>query len=229
MSQNIDAAIRVLPQLPADIQATARLQIAQRLAESRTPAEAQAFIRQFEGSPEYADLQTSLISGVARSDTALALQLADQVTDAAARDSAYVSVINQHAATNPGEAVAWLDRIGSDAMRAQATGMIAQRWAAQDSDAAVRWARNQAPGPARDNAIMHVAGQMTPAGPEALQLAATIEDEQIRGRTQMGIVIRMAGADPDRAREMLDRLELPDNLRNQADEFLSRSPYRFQR
>jgi len=223
MPRNLDAAIRVLPRLPADLQPNVRMQVAQRLAEVRSPAEAQAFIRQFEGSPDYAELQASLIGGVARSDTALAWQLAGQVADPTARDNAFMAVISQQASADPREAAAWLDRIGDAAVRARAAGMIAQYWTMTDPAAALRWARNQPPGPGRDDAIMHVATQYNPAGREALELAATIEDEQKRGRAQMGIIFRMAGDDRDRARELLEGVDLPDNLRSQAEEFLVRS------
>ena len=229
MPENLDAAIRVLPRLPEELQPNVRMQIARRLAESRSPAEAQAFIRQFEGTPDFADLQASLITGIARSDTALAWQLAEQMADPAARDTAYLAVIGQQTSSSPEDAALRLDRISDAAMRARATGMVAQQWAANDPVAALRWARNQPPGPGRDDAVMNVAGSYNPPGPEALELAASIEDDQKRGRAQMRIIIRMAGEDRVMARELLDSIELPDHLRDQADEFFSRSNTGFPR
>ena len=224
MENNLDAAIRLLPRLPADVQPGVRSQIAQRLAVSRSPAEAQAFIRQFEYEPGFARLQASLISGVAQTDVVLARQMADQVADQDARDSAYLTVISQHAQTNAQEAASWIDRIGGEAQRAQAISMVAQYWASQDIDAAVRWASAQPAGTARDDAVMRLAMHWEGGGRRALELAGSIQDEQKRGQAQMGIVIRMAGKDRARARELLDGLDLPDNLRQQAEQMLLMRP-----
>ncbi len=227
MSEDLDAAMRNLPRLPANYQREARYQLARQLAMSRSVAEAQAFISQFESEPDYAELQVSLINGIVRNDPALARQMADRIADATARDAAYLTIVRNLANSDPRQAAGWLDRISDESMRASGLSAVAQRWASQDIDAAVQWARSQPSGPERDYAVMQLATQWESGGEKALELAGTIENERTRGQTQIAIVVRMAGNDLDRASEMIRRLDLSPSMREQADEWLAELARRY--
>ena len=220
LAQDVNLAMRVMPRLPPDAQRQARQQIAQRLAQTRSPEEAQAFIRQFANESDYAELQSSLISGIARSDPMRAAQMADQVVDQNARDTAYMTIVMQQARTDPQQASALVDRITNESMRQQATSSVVQFWARRDIETAIQWARGQPAGPARDDALMHLARNWPNADQRALDIAASIQDEQMRGQAQISLVFQMANGDQNRMREMLSRLDLPDNLRQQTEQWM---------
>lgn len=220
MTQDLDAAMRYLPRLPADYQRQARRQIAERLAMSRSVADAQAFVRQFESEPDYAELQASLIEGVVRNDPTLAVQMADGIGDTRARDAAYLAIVRNLANSDPRQAADWLDRIGDESTRLTGISEVARLWANRDIDEAVQWAKSQPSGPGRDDAVGQVARQWESGGEQALELAGTIENEFKRGQAQIWIVIRLAGDDPDRASEMIGQLDLSPSMREQANQWL---------
>ena len=207
---NIDAAIRLLPRIDGPNQQTMRQQIAQRLATGGSPGEAQSFIRQFEGQPGYDQLQASVISGIARTDVFMAKQLADQLADGNARDTAYVQVIAQHAQTDPTEAARWLRSISNESMRGAAAGQLAMKWYANDPAAASRWLTALPDGSLKDDAIVHMSSQWGDPTAEQEELIADIEDRDKRGQAKIRQVYNVMRTDPARGSEIIGRRGYPE-------------------
>lgn len=214
--RDVDKAIALLPLLNDKDQLDARRNIARQLGESRSVEEAQAFVSKFQGEPDYERLQVSVVGGMARNDTLMAKQLADQIQDSASRDAAYVQVIGQHARRDPAEALRWLDGVADATMRSQAVGQIASQWYATDPAAATRWVSNLPRGTDRDNTIVNLATKWSEPTAEQTNLIASIEDRQRRGQAKLNQVYGVARTDPAKARAMLDDEDITDSQREQA-------------
>ncbi len=227
MHTNVDMAIRLLPRLDEESQQGWRLQIAQQLAANRSVGEAQSFVAQFENQPGYERLQASLIEGVALQDPLMAKQLADQLTDLTARDSAYMQIIARRTQTNPTEAINWLANITDDSMRGAATGQLASQWYTTDPQAATIWVTNLPAGPSRDDAIVQMSYQWTEATDTQLDLIASISDRDKRGQAKIRRIYHVMQTDPARARELLQDEDIPDYLRQQTQVNLSRNGWRY--
>ena len=227
LRNDIDAAIRLLPRIDEQSQVHMRQQIAQQLATSRSPTQAQDFIRQFEGQSGYAQLQASLISGVAQTDVLMAKQLADQLSDSSARDSAYVQIIGQRAQTDPVEAARWVNNVSDDQMRGAATGQLVASWYGNDPVAATRWATNLPSGPSRDSAIMQMSYQWRTATADQTALIASIEDRDMRGQAKVRQIYNLIQTDPAKARELLKDEDIPSYLRQQVETRFSRYVMRY--
>ncbi len=218
---NTDAAIRLLPRLSEGSKIGVRHQIAGHLA-TQSAADAQNFIRQFAGEKDYPQLQASVIEGVVQRDPVAARQLANQITDDAARDRAYMSLLTQMSFSDPRGAVALADQITHEAQRLTATAQIAQAWARTDSAAALRWLRNLPPGQSRGQAISSFVSATADPTPEHIGLLDSIEDEAQRYQARMALVYNLANRDPARARRMLDEMDVPAAERKHVEEYLMR-------
>lgn len=227
VENNIDIAIRILPRLERQEQDLLKMQIANRLASRATPGEAQSFIRQFEGEPGYDQLQTAVIGGIAQDDVYTASQLAAQLPAGGARDSAYVTVIAQHAETNPSEAARWLSNIDDVNTRGHAAGQIAAAWHSSDPSAANRWVSTMPAGTMRDNAVAHLASRWHDPSPEQQAMINGIEDPGIRGRAKMSQIYRLMRSDPARARQLLQDEDIPAHERQRMEMMMSRGRRRF--
>ncbi len=227
LHSDLDAAIRLLPRVDEDNQEFMRQQIAQSLATSRSPAEAQAFIRQFAGQPGYDQLQASLISGLAQTDVLMAKQLADQLADGSARNRAYVQVIAQRAQTNPEQAMSWLRGISDESLRGVAAGQLAAQWYAQDPAAAARWVTGLPAGSSRDDAIVQMSSQWQTPTAEQQQLIASIEDQDKRGQAKIRQIYTLMRTNPARARELLQDEDIPSYQRQRIETMLSQLGSRY--
>ncbi|MDH3746872.1 MAG: hypothetical protein OER97_01600 [Gammaproteobacteria bacterium] len=224
---DVDAAIRVLPRLNKQQQQNWRLQIADRLANSRSLAEAQNFIRQFDGEEGFDQLQSTVISAIARNDTMLARQMADQLTDRKARDAAYAAIISQNAQTDPRAAAAMLSSITDEHYRGVATAQIAAQWYNVDPAAANRWVANMPAGASRDDAIMHLAGNWTQPDREQQALIDSIQDRDKRGQAKLRRVYNLMRSNPAQARELLDDPDISSYQRQQVETMLRNQGARF--
>ena len=227
LNSDIDAAIRLLPRLDEQNQLNMRQQIAQRLATTRSHGEAQAFIRQFQGQPGYDQLQASVISGVAKTDVLMAKQLADQLADDTARNTAYVQIIAERAQTDPIEAARWLNIVSNKHLRGAAAGQLAAQWYARDPAAATRWASNLPAGSTRDDAIMHMSGNWGELTAEKEDLIASIEDRGKRGQAKIRQIYKVMRTNPAKAREMLEDEDIPSYQRQQVETMINQYGLRF--
>ncbi len=224
---NIDAAIRLLPRIDEPNQQTMRQQIAQRLAIGGSLGEAQSFIRQFDGQPGYDQLQASVISGVAQTDVLTAKQLADQLADGNARNTAYMQVIAQHAQVYPSEAARWLSSITNENMRGAAAGQLASNWYANDPAAAERWVDGLPAGSLRDDAIVQMSTRWRAPTAEQEELIASIEDRDKRGQAKVRQIYNVMRTDPVKARKLLDDEDIPSYQRQRAETMLNQYGLRY--
>ena len=227
LSSDVDAVIRLLPRLEGQYQESMRLQVAQQLATGRSPVEAQAFIRQFQGQPGYDQLQASVVAGVAQTDTVMAKQLADQIQDSDARNTAYMNIIGQHARTNPAEALRWLNNVNDDRMRGSASGELAKQWYANDPAAATRWVTNLPRGSTRDDTIMHMSSSWREPTKKQMNLIASIEDRDKRGQAKLRQVYNLMRTNPAKARELLEDEDISSEQRQQVETMINQYGFRF--
>lgn len=227
VNSDLDAAIRLLPRVDEQAQVSLRQQIVQNIAVSRSPQEAQAFIQQFEGQPDFAQLQASLISGIAQRDVLMAKQLADQLAAGDARDRAYMQVITQHAKTDPVEAARWLRSVSNESMRAAASGQLVAQWYKHDPVAAERWVADLPAGPSRDDAIMQASFRWREQTAAQEKLIASIGDSEKRGQAKVRQVYNLMRSDPAKARKLLEDPDISSFQRQQLEIAIGRLGSRF--
>ncbi len=218
---DLDSAIRILPRVSGPQVQNMRVQVAQRIAQQRSAAEAQSFIRQFEGQEGYRQLQGAVIGGIAQSDPVGAKLLADQLPRGAERDAALAQIIRHRAATRPREAIAWLDSIDSEVQQGAATASIATSWYQQDPLAASRWVGDLPRGSQRDDAIMRMARHFRDVTAAEQALIDSIEDSEKRGRAQLSQITHIMRRDPAKARKMLSEIDIPNYQRQQYEQMLN--------
>lgn len=223
---DIDAAIRVLPRLTDEQQQQWRLQITHRLAETR-PEDAQAFVGRFEGKPGYDQMQASLIAAIASKDAAQARQMADQISNPKARDSAYAAIAGETANKDPRAAIAMLSSIRDAHYRGMATAQVANNWHARDPGAADRWVASLPAGSVRDDAIMHLAMRWQRPGAEQRALIDSIADEHKRGQAKLRLVYNLMRTDPAAARTLLEDPDIPSYQRQQVETMIKSGAVRF--
>lgn len=216
--RDVDVAISMLPKLDDVSQVSARQQIVSHLATNRSAAEAQEFVRQFEGQPGHAQLQASLINGIAQNDSALAKQLADQLPAGAARDQAYTQLVSQRARTDPASAMKWLDQVSDERMRNMASAQLAAQWYRRDSVAAQRWVESMPSGGARDRAIVNIAGQWGAPNAGQQRLIDSISSREMRGQIKLQRAFSLMRTNPAKARELLADSDLTDQQREQFEQ-----------
>ncbi len=224
---DIDTVIRLLPRLDQRNQEAMRQQIAQQLATTRSPSEAQSFIQQFEGQPGFDQLQASVIAGVAQTDAVMAKQLADQLADGNARDRAYVQIIGQHARTDPAEAARWLGSVADENSRSVATGQLVMQWHEHDPAAATRWVTRLPAGPSRDDAVMYLSHKWGDPTAEQQKLIASIADRGKRGKAKIRQIYNLMQTDPARARQLLEDEDISNDQRQEIETMISRYRSRF--
>jgi hypothetical protein len=217
MRTNVDAAIRLLPLVEDRNQQSWRSQIAQTLSTERTPSEAMSFIRQFEGEPGYSSLQAAVIKGIAQRDVMSALQMAAQLPDGDAKDSAYAQIVQARAASHPREAITWLDSIGGDAQRGRAAASIVSQWYGNDPSGTQRWVQGLLPGPVRDDAIGGLVSQWHDYGTEHEELIASISNDGKRIQARKRQIYTLMHRDPGRALELIQSTDLPEHERQQLE------------
>lgn len=227
LQRDVDTAIKLLPKMEPSDQVGLRQQIAERLATSRSPADAQAFVRQFEGQPGHDQLQASVVAGVARNDVFMAKQLADQLSSGYARDRAYMEVINQQAQTDPVQALAWLNSVDSEQVRGAAAGQLVTQWYASDPTAATGWVSNLPGGTLKDDTILHMSSRWERPTAEQEDLIASIKDREKRGQAKVRQIYRLLRTDPARARELLNDEDIPSSMRQEAEVLISQYGTRF--
>jgi len=185
---DIDAAIRLLPRTSGVDTRSMRAQIAQGLVSQRSPADAQNFIRQFEGEDGYAQLQSTVITTLARTDPN------------AAR--------NMIALMTPGPE------------RNQVTAGVARNWYQIDPRSASVWVNNMPRGPQQDFVISNLSSGFREATPAEQELVRGISDPVMRSRAQMNMLRQLIRSDPDRARRLLNEMEVSDEQHRQYEEML---------
>jgi hypothetical protein len=219
--------MRVLPDIDPRQQQQWREQIAHRLVTERSPADAEQFIRQFEGQEGYEQLRRSLIVGVAENDVLMARQLVEQMPRGGSRDSAYVDIIGKHAQENPIAAAGWLNQVDNEVYRAMAAGQVAANWYQQDASAAMAWVRRLPSGDQRDNAIVNLSYKWQESTREHDELIASIGNDELREQAVVRQIYAVARRDPARARQLLEQSKLSPLKRQQIEMIINNSHGRY--
>lgn len=219
---DVDAAIRLLDVVEESNQRSWRQQIANRIAQSRSAADAMVFVRQFEGEEGYGSLQTAVIAGVAQNDIYAARQMTEQLPMGEARDTAFAKLIETRATTHPQEALSWMGLIAGETQKGRAAASVASQWHARDPTAATNWARDLPAGVVRDDAISSIVNSSRDFGPEKEALIASISDDGKRSQAMLRYIYSTARRNPARAREFMSTAELADHDRQRAEQYLRR-------
>ncbi len=207
---DLDAAIRLLPRLDEQYATTWRQQIASRIASERSVAQAQSFIAQYQGSPEYPHLLGAVIQGVARNDAAAAARMLEDLPESENRWALFSSVYMHYSRQDPRGALDSLLSLDSgEPQRRNLLTQVVGRWANFEPLAAERWVANLAPGPQRDAAIAGAAGQWSEVTPSRRRMLESIDDPMARRQAVAGAVFRLARGDPEAAERLLREVDLP--------------------
>jgi len=217
VSNDVDTAIRLLPRVDEQTSMQWRQQITLVLATQRSPAEAARFVQQFAGDAGYDALRSTLISGVSQQDIGMARRLVRQLPAGELRDRGYAQVIAQHSHGYPAEAASWLDSIADETVRSQTAAQVIRQWYGLEPQAASQWIEMQPAGTLRDNVIRHIAGSNSDSPREIARLIDSMSDPDLRRQALTAQVYAIARTNPDAARLMLGRLDMPDEERRQVE------------
>lgn len=223
VNADIDAAIEYLPEFDPQHQRIMRRRIAVQLATEYSLAEAQAFVRKFEGQEGHAELQSAVISHVAASDLTAAKQMADQLPDAGARAIAYGAIATQYAQEDPRAAARMVATISDEDSRASASGSIASQWSSYDANAATRWVAGLPVGRARDAATIGLVANWSEPTAEHIAMLDDIVDDDLRARGKVQLAARIAQSDPERAKKFLEDPDIPEMYRDELEAYLRQS------
>lgn len=219
--RDLDAAIRLLPRIDKQHANVWRQQIAANLAAQRSVAEARQFVEQYQGSPEYPQMMSALIQGLARTDAAAALGMLGSLPAGEDRQVLYSNVLMQYAQQDPRRAAESLASIEDDVLRTNLTTQIVSQWARADPAAAERWAADLPPGQERDTAIVGVASRWTELTPARRVLIESIDDAEWRAQAVTNMLFRLASEDFEQAERLLRDISLPavqkEQLRQQME------------
>jgi len=157
----------------------------------------------------------------------MAKQLADQLVDSTARDSAYTQLIAQHAQTNPAEAARWLYSMSDESARGAAAGQLASQWYAYDPAAAARWVNNLPAGSLRDDSIVHMSSRWRKPTADQEDLIASIDDRDKRGQAKIRYIYNVMRTDPVKARKLLEDEDISSQQRQQIETMISQGGLRY--
>ncbi len=220
--RDLDLAMRLLPRLEKEQAAAWRQQIARGIATERSVAEARSFIAQYEGSPEYPQLLSAVIQGVARNDPTQAVRMLDEMPGAAEQWRLYSAVFMQYAEQDPrqaAEAVVSLDNDNLPGTRI--VSQVIARWARSDPAAAERWADNLPVGRQRDAAIAGAAMQWTEVTSSRRRMLESIRDPALRQRAITSTVFRVWREDRQAAERLLREINLPPEQKEEVRQRLN--------
>lgn len=222
---DVDRAIALLQQFPAGGSRNLRVQIANNLASNRSVDAAQSFIDQYKGTPEYSQLQVSVLSVTAQSDPDRAMRMAETVQDERQRDQLYGSIVARKAVDDPRLALQWIDAISNSAYRQQATAQVAMIWNQKDPEEADRWLQSLPRGVTRDDAIVALTSSRGRPASESQQLIDTIGDASKKKQATLMFVRRLISTDAAEAERILSSLELSDTEELQFQQMLDNANY----
>ncbi|HZD52399.1 MAG TPA: hypothetical protein VE175_05090, partial [Woeseiaceae bacterium] len=212
MQTDLDAAMRVLSRLDKKNATMWAGQIASHLGMERSVAEAEAFIAQYEGGPDYDEMLMAVISGVAQTDAEAAVGMMARLPDGGKRQMLYQAVYSQYAEQYPRRAAdSALTTIEDDSRRSQVLGAIAARWSYSDPQAAAQWVRRLPHGSVRDAAVVGLTAGWRELTAARRQMIEEIGNAEQRKQAFASVLYRVARDDPEQAQRLLADIDLPDD------------------
>ena len=208
--RDFDAAIKLLPRLSSKEAGDLQMQIAESIAQQRSVEDAQAFIAQFKGTETYGKMQIAILSRLASSNPALAIQMASSVEDVAAKDQFVASIVGRQASQNPQQALQWLGSISDSEARSTAINKIARAWYSRDAAAAAAWIVSLPVGRERDMAIVSTIS-MRQESPEAvLALIDGVTNADMRKQATQAYVRHLARTNRAEAERVIQNIDLAE-------------------
>jgi hypothetical protein len=178
----------------------------------RSVAEAEAFIAQYEGGPDYDEMLMAVISGVAQTDAEAAVGMMARLPDGGKRQMLYQAVYSQYAEQYPRRAAdSALTTIEDDSRRSQVLGAIAARWSYSDPQAAAQWVRRLPHGSVRDAAVVGLTAGWRELTAARRQMIEEIGNAEQRKQAFASVLYRVARDDPEQAQRLLADIDLPDD------------------
>lgn len=223
-SNDVDAAIRMLPRLDEETARELRPQIAANLALQRSLADAESFIARYEGTPEYPMLVGGMVQGLAATDPAAAVTLLDRISSATHRELLSSMVFTHYARRSPREAADAAAALGDEGARVSAMRHVLQAWAQSDAAGAEQWVGNLSPGIERDNAIATMSAHWTELTSSRRGMLESIEDPMARRTAMHGVLFAIARQDRERAKRVLSGFDLPQEEKRHLAETLENIP-----
>ncbi len=218
-----DVAMQLMPLAGEKTQSQWRLQLAQQIAMTRSPEEAFNFIRQFDGSEDYDELQGIVVGAVAQSDPVRAMQLASNMPDGEGKDRALMTIVGTTAVQSPHSAVELLDQIADPQARKNALTGVAHQWVRRDQQAALRWVQEMPVGTDRDQAIAAMAGFLHDSSVDVDNLINSISDPHRRSEAKVQRATRHLTSDPARVRAYLEDPDILPEHKDQLRRYLERT------
>lgn len=220
ISQDPEAAMQMLPRLDKKTAGEWSVRIVRALANQQSPAAAEVFMSRYRDTPEYSQMQATLIPQVAQTDVVRAKSMADGMADGKDRDTVYVQLIGIVASRDPHQAASWLASVQDEHSRSQAVSSLVQSWSQADPASAARWVKNLPADKTRDSAISTLVNASQTFSESKVNLINSIVDDQTRSQTKIMYIYRMAQTDRNKAEAMLNSMQLDDAQRKQIEELL---------
>lgn len=136
----------------------------------------------------------------------------------AERDSALQYALAQWATSDPESVAARVEAFEEGALGDDAARNLVNTWARFDIEGATGWLESREPGPGRDAAAEELVRAHLSRQPDmALTLAQSIDDRERRVAMMADSLEALASIDPNRTKNELDRVELPEHLRRRVE------------
>ena len=223
---DLDTAQVVVGMLPAAERRQWNNTVVRRLVQERSPADALNYLSQYTGQPGYVAELSMLVTTVAESDRALAMQWLERIPDGTMRDAALANVVGRAARNDPQWAAARVTEIADADLRAAATTDVLNRWRVDDPAAAREFLGAMPRGPARDSVVLGIAMDSHRDRAEQTRLIESIDDSELRRQALLLRDMMQSRSDPEELIRQLDAIEMPAIFRQQMKAEILRSAAR---
>jgi hypothetical protein len=220
---NIETAIRLTDQIPADSRAMWIANVASGYAQYDVEAAVQ-WMKKNQSAPGYRQALPNFLWTLAQQDPDAAFSFATQAgDDDRERDQAIASVVQAVAQQTPATAAKWIAHISDENIRRAAVTQVVGQWAAYDLPGARKWASSLDTGLLRDAALTSLIAYSSSSLEDVEPLIMQIQSGEARMEAVMQAALRLSSEDPEAARDLLRRHPLDPPHQQQLDAFRQRA------
>jgi hypothetical protein len=221
--ENLDLAVSMLNQLPADKRAGWIEGLVGRMAQNDVNA-AIGFVERYRGQPGYAEAYGTVIREIAQLDPVRAAGMLASAPESSANMSAIFTITREWANRDPAAAARWaMNEISDTRLQTSAISNVASMWAQRDGESAQSWIYSLSSGPARDAAINGYLGAAAQVGQFEPRLLEAYSSDAAGQSGVSSAIVAMARSDPEEARRLLDTYITDPAIRAQTAERLEQS------
>ena len=221
--RDIETAVRLTDQIPADSRAMWIANVANGYAQYDVEAAVQ-WMKKSQSAPGYPQALPSFLWTLAQQDPDAAFSFATQAgDDDRERDQAIASVVQAAAQQTPATAAKWIAHISDENIRRAAVTQVVGQWAAYDLSGARKWASSLDTGLLRDAALTSLIAYSSSSLEEVEPLIMQIQSGDARMEAVMQAALRLSSEDPEAARDLLRRHPLDPPHQQQLDTFRQRA------